>query len=183
MKLSDKVVAALTLRPGEHERLIADDEMTGLRLRLRAGAKGITRTWVYKYSQSGQQRSFTFDHVGHSLAAARKRAGELQARLRLGQDPAQVRSEGRTRAAETMGAVLPTYLKQKRMALKPRSYGEVERHLLRYFKSCILTRFATSPRQWSLPAMLRSLRAVAARPRTILGAAYTRFSVGRYARG
>jgi integrase len=135
VKLTEKLIAALTLRQGERERLIADDEMTGLRLRLRAGAKGITRTWVYKYSQRGHQRSFTFDHIGHSLAAARKRAGELQARLRLGQDPAQVRAEGRARAAETMRVVLPTYLTHKRMALKPRSYGEVERHLLRYFKT------------------------------------------------
>jgi integrase len=134
VKLTDKTIAALTLRPGERERLIADDDMTGLRLRLRAGAKGITRTWVYKYSQNGQQRSFTFDHGGHSLAVARKRAGELQARLRLGQDPAQERAQGRVRATETMGAVLPAYLEQKRLALRPRSYGEVERHLLKYHK-------------------------------------------------
>ena len=133
MKLTDKIIATLTLRPGERERLIADDEMTGLRLRLRAGASGITRTWVYKYSRNGQQRSFTRDYV--SPAAARKWAGELQARLRLGQDPAQERAEGRTRATETMGAMLPTYLAQKRMALKLRSYAEVERHLLKYYKA------------------------------------------------
>src|SRR5262245_21143193 len=135
MKLTDKVIAALTLRPGERERLIADDEMTGLRLRLRQAGNGVTRTWVYKYSRSGQQRSFTRDCAGHSTAAARKWAAELQARLRLGQDPAQERAEGRSHAAETMGAVLPTYLAQKRMALKPRSYAEVERHLLKYHKA------------------------------------------------
>src|SRR4051794_33763107 len=104
MKLTDRAVAALTLRPGERERLVADDDMTGLRLRLRQGRKRVTRTWVYKYSQQGQQRSFTFDQAGLSLAAVRKRAGELQARLRLGQDPAQERLAGHARAAETMAS-------------------------------------------------------------------------------
>ena len=130
MKLTDKAVAALALRRGERERLVADDDMTGLRLRLRQGRKGVTRTWVYKYSQGGQQRSFTFDQAGLSLAAARKRAGELQARLRLGQDPAQERLAGHARAAETMAHALQVYLPIKRGQLKPRSYGEVERHLL-----------------------------------------------------
>jgi integrase len=134
MKLTDKAVAALTLRRGERERLIADDDMTGLRLRLRQGRKGVTRTWVYKYSQGGQQRSFTFNQAGLTLAAARKRAGELQARLRLGQDPAQERLAGHTRAAETMASALQVYLPIKRGQLKPRSYGEVERHLLAHCK-------------------------------------------------
>jgi len=131
MKLTDHVISSLTLRPGETERLVADEGVTGLRLRLRQGAKGVTRTWVFKYSQSGQQRSFTLDHAAASLAAARKWAGGLQAKLRLGKDPAQDRSEGRARAQETMGAVLPAYLAAKRLTLKPRSYIETKRHLER----------------------------------------------------
>jgi integrase len=134
MKLTEQIIAGITLRRGERERLIADDAMTGLRLRLRQGAKGVTKTWVFKYSQGGQQRSFTLDHAATSLAAARKWAGELQAKLRLGQDPAADRSAGRGRAQETFGAVLPAYLANKRLALKPRSYGEVERHLLVHCK-------------------------------------------------
>jgi integrase len=134
MKLTEQIVAGLALRPGERERLVADDAMTGLRLRLRAGVKGVTKTWVYKYSRGGQSASFTFDLAGHSLAAARKRAGELQARLRLGQDPAQTRREGKTRAAETMSVVLLGYLEQKRLALRPSSYCEVERHLMTHCK-------------------------------------------------
>jgi integrase len=128
MKLTEQTISSLILRPGEGERLVADDAMTGLRLRLRQGAKGIRKTWVFKYSVAGQQRSFTF---AGPLTAARKWAGELQAKKRLGQDPAQDRSAGRQRAQETMAAVLPAYLEGKRLTLKPRSFIETERHLLR----------------------------------------------------
>jgi integrase len=134
MKLTDKIVAALTLRAPERERLIADDDMTGLRLRIRAGAKGVTKRWVYKYSRGGTQHSFTLDYPGHGLTSARKRAGELQARLRLGQDPAQDRREGKARALETMDAVLPAYLAHKRQMVRPRSYAELERHLTVYYQ-------------------------------------------------
>src|SRR5260221_1199597 len=106
MQLTDKIVAALTLRPGETERLIADDNTTGLRLRIRSGVRGIRKSWTYKYRRGAQQFSITLDYPGHSLTAARKRAGELQAKLRLGQDPAQERREGRRQASETMSAVL-----------------------------------------------------------------------------
>ena len=134
MKLTDKAVAALSLRAGEREQLVADDEMTGLRLRIRAGSKGVSKRWVFKYSRGGTQSAFTLDYPGHNLTAARKRAGELQARLRLGQDPAAERREGRASALQTMAAVLPGYLAHKRQMLRPRSYVQVERHLMSYFE-------------------------------------------------
>ena len=133
MKLTDKVVAALTLKPGETERLIADDDMTGLRLRLRRGAKGVTKRWVYKYSRGAQQHSFTLDWPAHNLTAARKRAGELQAKLRLGQDPAKERRAGKAEALATMGAVLPAYLQHKREMVRPGSYRELARHLTMHY--------------------------------------------------
>ena len=37
-------------------------------------------------------------------------------------------------AAETMGAVLPMYLRVKKGKVSPRHYGEIERHLLKYWK-------------------------------------------------
>ena len=90
MELSDREVAKLALRRGERERLIADDAMPGLRLRLRKGRKGVARKWVYKYRDpAGVQRSFTRDCASMSVAQARKWAGTLQAGRRLGKDPAQ----------------------------------------------------------------------------------------------
>lgn len=137
MHLTEKIIAGLDLRPGESERLIGDDAMTGLRLRLRQGRKGVTRTWVYKYSIGGTVRSITFDAAGHSLAAARKRAGELQASVRLGGDPAQGRDLGRLRAEQTFDAALRIYLPMKRSTTRARTYGELDRHLTRYLKTLL----------------------------------------------
>src|SRR5262249_25034556 len=67
-----------------------------------------------------------------SLVQARKTASELHAMVRLGRDPAGEKAEGRVREAETVGAVLKAYLPHKRMHLRPRSYTEIERHLLKH---------------------------------------------------
>lgn len=54
--------------------------------------------------------------------------------VRLGRDPAGEKIEGRARAAETMVAALQSFLAYQRGHLKPRSYVEAERHLLKHCK-------------------------------------------------
>src|SRR5215475_5247993 len=134
MKLTEKSITKLDLPAGVDERLFSDDDLTGLSLRLRRGANGIAKSWVYRYAIAGTPRKLTFDFAGHNLAAARKRAGDLQARIRLGHDPAQERAQTRAGIEQTVEATLQVYLPQKKLALRPRSYTEVERHLLIYFK-------------------------------------------------
>jgi integrase len=134
MKLTEKVVATLELPADIDERLFGDDDLTGLSLRLRRGANGIAKSWVYRYAIAGTPRKFTFDFAGHNLAAARERAGDLQARIRLGHDPALERARTRADAEQTVAATLQTYLSEKKLKLRPRSYVETERHLLVDFK-------------------------------------------------
>ena len=130
MKLTEKSVVELSLRPGQNERQITDTALPCLRLRLRRTRKGITRTYIYKYDGG----SFSLDVAGTTLAAARKWAGSLQAARRLGRDPAQERDAGRLQVEQTMGAVLPAYLQLKQSTIRPRPYGELERHLMKYLK-------------------------------------------------
>src|SRR5262245_50865787 len=134
MKLTEKAVTALMLPAGVGERLFSDGDLAGLSLRLRRGANGIARSWVYRYSIAGAPRKLTFDFAGHNLAAARKRAGDLQARVRLGHDPAQDRAQTQADAKQTVLATLQAYLPQKKLTLRPRSFTEMERHLLIYFE-------------------------------------------------
>jgi integrase len=134
MKLTEKTVAGLKLPANVEERLFSDADLTGLSLRLRRGVNGVARSWVYRYSIAGIPRKVTFDFAGHNLAAARKRAGDLQARIRLGHDPAQERAQTRADAQQTLEATLRGYLPMKKQTLRPRSYVEVERHLLIYWK-------------------------------------------------
>ena len=133
MKLTDKAVAALALRPGERERVESDDATTGLYIRLRAGANGTSKRWLFRYSRGGRQHKFSFDYPAFNLAAARKQVGELQAKRRLGSDPAEDRRAGYADAFQTMGAVLPGYLEHKRALVKPRSFAELQRHLTKHY--------------------------------------------------
>jgi integrase len=132
VELTDAVVAKLTLK-GMPERLVADDAMPGLRLRLRKGAKGIvSRKWIYKYKDpAGVQRTFTRDCAGVSIAQARRWAGTLQAGRRLGKEPAQERDAGHLKSEQTFGAALRTYLPTK-ATKRPKTRKEIERHLLVY---------------------------------------------------
>jgi integrase len=65
-------------------------------------------------------------------SAARAKAKDLLASVRLGGDPASEKREKRAKAAETFGAMLPRYLDKQRSERRPRSFQELERHLCKY---------------------------------------------------
>ena len=65
-----------------------------------------------------------------TAAQARSRAKDILAAVRLGRDPANEKSSARAKARKTFGSLLANYLDHQRSALKPRSFEEVERHLL-----------------------------------------------------
>ena len=132
MKLTQPTVNSLGLPPGKADMIFFDDDVPGLGLRLRSGGK---RSWIFQYGIGTKQRRMTLGTApALTLAAARKTASELHARVRLGEDPAAAKREGVRRATETIEAVLRLYLPEKRQALAPASYISLERHLLRYAK-------------------------------------------------
>jgi integrase len=69
-----------------------------------------------------------------TLHEARRQAKKIIAQIRLGRDPAAERADLRQRAADTVGALVPDFLAWQRDRLKPRSFLEVERHLVSHFK-------------------------------------------------
>jgi integrase len=94
-----------------------------------------SRTWIYQYKIGNQNRRVTLGSLAAlTPARARDTAAEMHAMVRLGRDPAGEKTEGRARAAETMLAVAQSYLTYQSGHLRPRSYRELERHLLRYCK-------------------------------------------------
>jgi integrase len=96
-------------------------------VRLRAG--GAAR-WIFQYRIGAKQRRVSLGTTSAiSASRARESAGELHARVKLGEDVAGHKAQERQRAVETLGAVLDTYLVHKRTHLKPRSLVEIERHL------------------------------------------------------
>ena len=130
MKTNAKNKLALALPEGKIETIVFDEDLPGFGLRLRAGG---ARTWIFQYKIGNQHRRITLGSLAAlTPARARETAGDLHAMVRLGRDPAGEKSEGRVRAAETMAAVVQSYLTYQSGHLRRRSYIEVERHLLRY---------------------------------------------------
>jgi integrase len=132
MKLTHREVSTLQLPTGKTDALFFDDDVPGLALRLRAGGK---RSWVFQYRIGIKQRRLSLGSAtALSAQEARKRAIQLYAGVKLGQDPAQEKTEAKTRAGETFGSVLPLFLSRQKARLRPRAYVEVERHLLVHAK-------------------------------------------------
>ena len=60
----------------------------------------------------------------------RDQVSQLHARVKLGQDPAKDKAEGRKRATETFEAISRKFLSFQKGELRPGSYRQVERHIL-----------------------------------------------------
>jgi integrase len=133
MRLTDKAIATLALPAGKAEAKFFDDNIPGFGLRLRAG--GASR-WIFQYNIGAHTRRMTLGST-KALTATRARAtaSELHAKVRLGEDPAGDKAESRVRAGETFKAVLGDYMAQQRNQLRPISYVQKERHLLKHCRS------------------------------------------------
>jgi site-specific recombinase XerD len=66
-------------------------------------------------------------------ADARTTAQQMHARARLGQDPGQAKIDARTQAS--IAETLRTYLAYQRGHVRPKTYVEIERYLLKDFKT------------------------------------------------
>jgi integrase len=133
MKLTPDTIAALDLPPGKVEAFFWDDDIAGFGLRLKPTRKA--SRWIFQYRHGRRQRRVTIGALtALSATQARKAASDLHAKAHLGHDPAGEKAEQRVRSAETMGALLKSYLVFKRDQIAPRSYVEVERHLMKQCK-------------------------------------------------
>jgi integrase len=127
MKLTARNVA-LALAKGEAERIVFDDEIPGLGVRMRAGG---SCNWVFQYKIGTKHRRMSIGAVSAiSVADAKKQAGKLHAQVKLGNDPAGVKAENRARASETFEEVAKLFLAAKRKKLKARTCADLERYLL-----------------------------------------------------
>jgi integrase len=139
MRLTQVVVDRLALPPGKGEHFEWDDDVPqfGIRLRLREGRhKGVSKVWYFKYRVGPKQRGMSGGSVSAIRApAARDWAQKLYAQVLLGEDPAGEKSERKARAGETFEAALRLFLTRQKARLRPRSYVEVERHLLVFAKA------------------------------------------------
>jgi integrase len=128
VKLTGKAVNAAMLPEGQQDAIFFDDELPGFGLRLRASG---SRTFVYQYRLGRKTRRLTLGTASAAtLAAARKSASELEAKVRLGGDPAMVKAAARQAAADTFGSLATEYLEKRKADWRPKSEGEFRHYLL-----------------------------------------------------
>jgi integrase len=129
MKLTKDSVAKLTLPPGKTEHVAWDDDISGFGVRARLHSA----TYIFRYRHGARQPCVTIGSVSAiSVQQARVAAAQLYARVRLGEDPAGERAEARVRANETMELALRQYLMHMQAKLRPGSFENVDRHLMKH---------------------------------------------------
>jgi integrase len=69
------------------------------------------------------------------LSLAKQNASKLEARVRLGEDPALDRQTAKLEVDNTFGVLAHQYLETRKSEWRPVTYKEVERHLKKYAKS------------------------------------------------
>jgi hypothetical protein len=133
IKLTKDSIGKVVVPSGKTDIIQFDSEIPGFGLRVHAGG---TAVWIFQYriGKKLQRRMKLGSAKAISALDARKTASKLHARVILGEDVAGQKIEARTKAAETFGAILPLFLTEKKTGLKPRTFEEVERHLLKHAK-------------------------------------------------
>jgi hypothetical protein len=132
MQFTVKTTASIKLE-GKTERIVFDDDIKGFGLRLREGG---SRTWIYQYRIGSKQRRMVLGSAKSvPLSVARENAGRLEAKVKLGGDPAMDKETARRSADETFGVLVEQYLAARQSKWRPNTEREVRRHLTKYAKS------------------------------------------------
>ena len=130
MKLTATTIRSLKLPARKTDHIFWDDDCPGFGVRLRAGG---SVNYVFQYAIGKKQRRMALGAISAvPIGNARKTAEGLHARVKLGQDPAGEKAIAKIRSAETFGAVAERFLAYQQTRLRPRTYPEVERHLIRH---------------------------------------------------
>ncbi len=132
MRLTVKTAEGIKLPKGKKDHIEFDDDVQGFGLRLREGG---SRTWIYQYRIGSKQRRMVLGSAKSvPLGLARGNASKLEAKVKLGGDPAMDKEDARRDAENTFGALVDQYLKARASEWRPRSAAEIKRHLTKHAK-------------------------------------------------
>jgi integrase len=129
-KLSESFVASITVPDGKRDILVFDDDLPGFGIRKYATGRTV---YFVKYELQGKQRKFTIaPYARGMLAEMRRRAADVLAKARLGQDVSAERQAAKLKRTATLGELIPRYLNACQPQHKPRAFKEKQRHLTRH---------------------------------------------------
>jgi integrase len=133
MKLTVKTTDGIKLPKGKSDCIVFDDDIAGFGLRLREGG---SRTWVYQYRIGKKQRRMVLGSAKSvPLSLARKNASDLEAKVRLGGDPAMNKETARIEVGNTFAVLADQFLEARKRSWRTRTYEEVKRYLIKDAKS------------------------------------------------
>ena len=133
MKLTVKTTEGIKLPKGKSDCIVFDDDIAGFGLRLRDGG---SRTWVYQYRIGKKQRRMVLGSAKSvPLNLARKNASDLEAKVRLGGDPAMNKETARLEVDNTFAVLANQFLEARKPSWRTRTYEEIKRHLMKDAKS------------------------------------------------
>ena len=131
--LTEKSLEKLKVQPGKRDAFVFDETLPGFHIRRFASGRA---SYGVKYSVGTQQRRLTLGAaVPGDLSKMRRRAADILARARLGEDvvakkrAAAVKTEA-DRNRVTVGTAVAVYLKDRETELRPKSFEETRRYLL-----------------------------------------------------
>jgi integrase len=133
MKLTATTVRTEELPKGKREAIFFDDDIPGFGLRLREGG---SRSFIFQYKLGPRHRRLSLGKASPAtLTEMRKTAAKLYAKTRLGEDVAGQKVQAKRRAAETFKPYAEQFLQSLQPHYRPRSFKQVERHLLKHAKA------------------------------------------------
>ena len=133
MKLTAATIRTIVPVPPKTDIIEFDDAVPGFGVRAR---KGGSKVYVVQYTIGEKTRRMSLGKVElQGVDKARDKAKDILAAVRMGQDPAGEKQRDRTTATDTFKAVADRFLAFQKTQLRPRSYDDVERHLMMHGKS------------------------------------------------
>jgi integrase len=140
MKLTTASIRTIAPVPPKTDIIEFDDAVPGFGVRARAGG---SKVYVVQYAIGEKTRRMSLGKVElQGVDKARDKAKDILAAVRMGQDPAGEKQRDRTIATDTFKAVAERFLAFQKahggpsgQGLRPRSYDDIERHLMVHGKS------------------------------------------------